>query len=628
MATPKLTIAIEPAENGKATYLPLAAARAGQSGHAKLILRLRITNEEPNALTVIKIQFSFPGSGQGTIDMKGIALVLDPDGDATPAEALGTIQPGQTATWSNGRVDLDPSEEVEDFHENMVYLAGKLPAQVRVHVVCSGFADAATTTLDLAPYTRPTPEVAFLLPFASGDLRDGEFVVTSAWHWANGGAWGTQIFAHDVTIQAVEDGKWSETLPGEDGSENAHYRIWDKPIRAMADGVVDSWRATMDDNARPGEKTTPGEGNHFWIRHGDVYALYAHLKKGSMPAELLSEGAAVRAGQLIGRVGNSGRASGPHTHLELRKGSSSGALRGFPFRDAQVLDRDGFKPPAASDPWVLLSGQGIPKAKVAIWPGTTAPGFKVPAAGIARGGGWANSYWISTSKADFDQRAQELFDEKQRRLVWVSTFVENGKRRWAGIARGGTWANAVWTSGSRSAFETRAQKLFDEEGKRLVHVHTYLEGGRRRWIGIARSGDWASSFWTSDGRSAFEKTAQDLFDRKQRRLTFVHTYREGGKRHWIGIAQSGSWANSFWVSEGFDAFGDEAQRLFDEKGRRLVHLHTYVEGGKRFWVGIARSGDWANSLVYGRDLDSFNRTAQDLFEEKGRRLTAVEFLDG
>jgi hypothetical protein len=182
-------------------------------------------------------------------------------------------------------------------------------------------------------------------------------------------------------------------------------------------------------------------------------------------------------------------------------------------------------------------------------------------------------------------------------------------------------------STSRSGFETKAQQLFDTQGRRLVHVHTYVEGSTRYWMGIARSGSWANSFWISSSRAAFEAKAQDLFDNHGRRLTFVHTYVEGGRRYWIGIAQGGTWANSFWVSDGFSAFNQKAQQLFDDNGRRLVHVHTYVEGTKRYWVGIARSGDWANSFWLSSNVDSFSDTAQDLFDNAGRRLMVAEFLD-
>ena len=274
-----------------------------------------------------------------------------------------------------------------------------------------------------------------------------------------------------------------------------------------------------------------------------------------------------------------------------------------------------------------MSADGVPKTSVSIWPGSTWPTFKIPAAGIARGGTWANSYWTSPSRARFETTAQSLFDNKGRRLIWVATYLENGRRHWAGIARSGDWANSFWVSNTRRAFELKAQALFDQKGQRLVYVTTYGAGAATRWVGIARSGNWANSFWVSDSQAAFSRRAQELFDESGRRLVHVTTYLENGQRRWVGIARSGNWANSFWVSSSLASFSRRAQELFDKKGRRLVHLHSFVEGRRRYWAGIARSGNWANSFFVSNDLDSFNRQAQDLFEDAGRRLVAVEYLD-
>jgi len=57
-----------------------------------------------------------------------------------------------------------------------------------------------------------------------------------------------------------------------------------------------------------------GYGNVVIIRHTDAReTLYAHLS-----AILVRLGDAVQAGQEIGRVGSTGRVTGPHLHFELR----------------------------------------------------------------------------------------------------------------------------------------------------------------------------------------------------------------------------------------------------------------------------------------------------------------------
>jgi murein DD-endopeptidase MepM/ murein hydrolase activator NlpD len=60
-----------------------------------------------------------------------------------------------------------------------------------------------------------------------------------------------------------------------------------------------------------------GYGNMVIVRHPDSYAtVYAHLSK-----ILVSKGQFVSRGQKIGRVGATGRATGPHLHFEVRNRS-------------------------------------------------------------------------------------------------------------------------------------------------------------------------------------------------------------------------------------------------------------------------------------------------------------------
>lgn len=60
-----------------------------------------------------------------------------------------------------------------------------------------------------------------------------------------------------------------------------------------------------------------GYGNMVIVRHPDTFAtVYAHLSK-----ILVKKGDFVSRGQKVGRVGDTGRASGPHLHFEVRNKS-------------------------------------------------------------------------------------------------------------------------------------------------------------------------------------------------------------------------------------------------------------------------------------------------------------------
>ena len=61
-----------------------------------------------------------------------------------------------------------------------------------------------------------------------------------------------------------------------------------------------------------------GYGNLIIIRHRkNLFTAYAHNKR-----NLVQQGDKVRAGQTIARVGESGRATGPHLHFEVRRGTT------------------------------------------------------------------------------------------------------------------------------------------------------------------------------------------------------------------------------------------------------------------------------------------------------------------
>jgi len=61
-----------------------------------------------------------------------------------------------------------------------------------------------------------------------------------------------------------------------------------------------------------------GYGNTVMVNHGGIITLYAHLD-----SFVVRVGQKVTAGQLIARVGNTGKSTGPHLHWGAYKGSYS-----------------------------------------------------------------------------------------------------------------------------------------------------------------------------------------------------------------------------------------------------------------------------------------------------------------
>jgi murein DD-endopeptidase MepM/ murein hydrolase activator NlpD len=83
---------------------------------------------------------------------------------------------------------------------------------------------------------------------------------------------------------------------------------------------------------------TPVAGNHVVMRMDAspaIHAFYAHLTPGSVS---VAAGQAVRAGELLGRVGHTGNSTAPHLHFQLMDSSDPLRAGGIPcaFREYEV----------------------------------------------------------------------------------------------------------------------------------------------------------------------------------------------------------------------------------------------------------------------------------------------------
>ncbi|WP_326659694.1 M23 family metallopeptidase [Streptomyces sp. NBC_00385] len=160
---------------------------------------------------------------------------------------------------------------------------------------------------------------------------------------------------------------------------NQHFPAFGAPLLAVADGTVvhasHSRRDHLSRNSGPAliylmlieasvrDVLGPGAivGNHLVLDLGDgTYAMYAHLRSGSLRVRVGEE---VRAGQMLAECGNSGNSTEPHVHFQLMDDPDLDIAMGVPFT------------------W---RGIGLPANGEAFTAGDAAGGRPVPGSGAIR----------------------------------------------------------------------------------------------------------------------------------------------------------------------------------------------------------------------------------------------------
>ena len=135
--------------------------------------------------------------------------------------------------------------------------------------------------------------------FTHGPLPEGQYTVTSVYQ--NSRCLGGRCKAHKGTDYGAPTGT---------------------KVFAVADGTIIRAVKGCPANGNLNSTCGGGYGNVVYIEHHaktpageSIYSVYAHLSK-----NVVSVNQTVKAGDHIGDVGNSGRSTGPHLHLEIHLG--------------------------------------------------------------------------------------------------------------------------------------------------------------------------------------------------------------------------------------------------------------------------------------------------------------------
>lgn len=300
----------------------------GTDGMVHVVYELELTNTKPATATVQQVDV-LAGDANGRVlaswsgaELLGRLRTLLP----TPADAA-TI-PFNESRLLYVELAFKPGEVPHAITHRFHLLAAPNPGPHAAAAPAEYVAGAIEVSREPLPVLQP-PLRGDRWVAVNGCCNSG-IVHRGSLQGVNGGLYDAQRFAIDW-MRLNADG---EMVHG-DPTDVHNFVDYGAKVYAVADGTV---VAVLDDlpDQVPGTLPDPAtitiqtvDGNHviLAIGHG-LYAFYAHLQKGSVTVH---PGDHVKAGEVIGLLGNTGNTSGPHLHFQIMDSPSALGSQGVPY---------------------------------------------------------------------------------------------------------------------------------------------------------------------------------------------------------------------------------------------------------------------------------------------------------
>jgi len=290
-------------------------------GKVHLAYELQLTNvlDQEVALTSIDVR----AADRTLLNLTGdrLAYWMRVIGKPTPTTKLGPAQ--SAAVWLD--VALDPGASVP---AELTHTVGVTVSQPKPPLFPAATAE---TVAPVTVQTRKPPVIA--PPLAGPNWVDANSCCDMTPHRMalnplNGQLWAAERFAIDY-VQLLPDLR----LLNGDKAKLESYPGFGAEIHAVADGTVEAVVDGLPEQVAGSNPTgLPLEqypGNHIIEDLGDGnYAMYAHLKTGSIKVKA---GDRLTSGQVIALLGNSGNTDGPHLHFQVMNTPDPLRSNGLPF---------------------------------------------------------------------------------------------------------------------------------------------------------------------------------------------------------------------------------------------------------------------------------------------------------
>jgi hypothetical protein len=206
----------------------------------------------------------------------------------------------------------------------------------------------------------------------------------------------------------------------------------------------------------------------------------------------------------------------------------------------------------------------------------------------------------------------------------VETWVDGGKRLWGGIFRSGADNSKVIPGLEWEKFQEQYTKLAeaenDDEKMQLIDMEIYPEKGKNLFAGVFRNGTETHALWIGQDRPDFLRKWQQLVN-QELRLVDLEVYKAGSRNLYAGVFLEAPGSYGIWTGTTWDQF---QQKWGGDSG--LWQAVSYTEGGKRLYDGVVLGGSTKEELPGMLDGPALVAKWRDMLG-KGYRLIQLEVVD-
>jgi len=217
-------------------------------------------------------------------------------------------------------------------------------------------------------------------------------------------------------------------------------------------------------------------------------------------------------------------------------------------------------------------------------------------------------------------RSSQL-DAKGSRIVALGTYVEGGKRLWNAMFRSGKEKQLIVPGMKWEDFSKKWSDLVNNQHMRLVDLVIYDDGTKRLVAGAFREGYDQNSLWVGQTRDGFQGKWSELSGSGLRLVDLEVNPTAGGKLDYAGAFRQGTGSYGLWTGLDRDAFLAKWKK--SGGGSQLNEVKTYSDGKKRLYDGVIGGGGFRSELEMGIDWPTLAAKWKDQ-AGKGMRLVDLE----